>query len=90
MSFKRFKDFHLLTENSAPFSKSTFLKASKQSFFSARAIINSAAIIKNQNIKSRYEQNHKYNPCNMNNFTLLANTYFKIMISKNLAFTAEI
>jgi len=58
MSFKRFKDFHLLTENSAPFSTSTFLKASKQSFFSARAIINSAAIIQNQNIKSRYEQNH--------------------------------
>jgi len=41
-----FKDFHLLTENSAPFSASTFLKASKQSFFSARAIINSAAITK--------------------------------------------
>jgi hypothetical protein len=52
------------------------LKASKQSFFSARAIINSAAIIKYQNIKSRYDQNHKYNPCNKNHSTSLAKTLY--------------
>jgi hypothetical protein len=36
----------LLTENSAPFSTRMFLKVSNVSFFSAREIINSAAIIK--------------------------------------------
>jgi hypothetical protein len=45
----------LLTENSAPFSTRTFLKVSKVSFFSARAIINSAAIIKQRNVKTRHE-----------------------------------
>ena len=73
MPCKSFKNFSLLTENSAPFSTSTFLKASKQSFFSARSIINSAAIIKNRNNNSRYKQNHKYNPCSTNHIMILAN-----------------